>query len=201
MKTQTQALTLSLLAALAPGCTDFYDLRATVYYNFVSLEAPPADAHYQQFVEIGGSTTDLGCFVVEARQINCFDVEDDGTPYLRPSVVSCDCPCTATEVDLCDEDRVVTAGEIRGVVDHSGTGMIRYGGVEIPSVIDLGGATELYITVEPDDGDQPGPSLDLLLRGELRAEGSVLRGELETPTTLPVSGRVTIVPVEDRAWM
>ena len=38
---------------------------------------------------------------------------------------------------------------------------------------------------------------DIVLEGELIDGGSVLRGELENPGIEPVTGRVTIVPVQD----
>jgi hypothetical protein len=192
-----------LLGAGLLGACELYDVRATLHYNFLAMEEAPVGAHYQQFAEVDQSTVDLGCFVMANRQTNCFDVvlQADGTavPLLRPAIVTCECPCTTTAADPCDPAAQVIAGDIRGTVDHRGE-LVRNGGVEIPTEVDLGRATELFITVEPDDDGDAVPSLDVLLRSELRREGPVLRGDLVTPTTLPVSGRVTIVPVEDSVW-
>jgi hypothetical protein len=119
-------------------------------------------------------------------------------PNLRPAVVECGCPCTSYIPDPCDPDRMVMRGDVRGVVDHTDD-VIRYSGAEFPTIIDLGAATEIFVTVEPDTSDAPEPSADLLLQGDLVRNGDVLIGELDNPTTLPVRGKVTIVPTRDGA--
>jgi hypothetical protein len=173
------------------------DVRAVVYYDFVQLEASPVGEHYQEFVDLNGGVVSLGCFVVELRQTNCFDVGANGSPNLHLGVVECECPCTAAVADPCGAaSEPVTAGTIRGVVDEL-SGPLTLGGVEIPVDIDLAPATRLFITREPDTDSDPLPSGDIVLEGELRDGGAVLRGELTNPGNEPVSGRVTIVPVQD----
>jgi hypothetical protein len=185
--------------AFASGC-ELGDIQATIHYNFQGLEPPQVGLHYQHFAEVDGLVVDLGCFVVERRQVNCFDARADGTPVIRPAVVECACPCTAVEDNPCQTGATVVAGAIRGVVDHS-EAAVRAGGVEFPSYTALAESTEVFITREPAADASPQPTSDLLLRGDLRRDGGVLRGELATPTPLAISGQIAIVPVRDGAWL
>jgi hypothetical protein len=191
------------IAALlcVPGCLED-DRRAIMYFNFEQLEPAAAGSHYQQFAEINGAVADLGCFVVERRQVLCSEFLQNGDPKLRPAVVECDrCPCTDVMEDPCRPAAdFVTKGEIRGTVDHP-DGVLRAGGVEYPTQVALDTATELFITIEPDDLDAPGPSGDIILRGDLVRDGSVLRGLLVNPQGALVKGRVTIVPLEDEVTL
>jgi hypothetical protein len=140
---------------------------------------------------------DLGCLVVQRRQINCYDTAGNGSPNLRLAVVECEYPCTAEEPDPCDPTRPpVRSGVIRGLVDQQEDANV-LGGVEIPSDIEMSGADQLFITREPNDDPSPSPSTDILIRGPLIRDGEVIRGNLTSPTIDPVQGTVTIVPVRD----
>ncbi len=192
----------AVLAATLPGCLED-DLESIIYYNFELLEPPPRDFHYQQFAQISGGVVDLGCFVVEMRQVQCtdFTAEDPPQPRLRPAVVECsECPCIDRAFDPCvvepNPPRIVTLGEIRGTVDHP-DGVLRSGGVEYPTRVALADADELFITIEPDFGDEPEPSGDIILLGEAVRDGTVLRGILENPQGGLVKGLFTIVPLKD----
>jgi hypothetical protein len=189
---------MSFLAALAllAGC-QADDVRSVLYYDFVQLEESAADQHYQQFADVRGGIVDVGCFVVQRRQTNCFDTAGNGLPNLHLGVVECTCPCVEVEPDPCDPTRpVVRKGTIRGVVAQV-DGPLVLGGVELPVNIDLGDATHLFITVEANADASPRPSSDILLEGRLRQDGAVVNGELTSPTTKPVTGRVSIVPATD----
>ena len=196
------ALIVLLGAALAalPSCLED-DLEAIVYYNFELLDPAPRDFHYQQFAQIDGGVADLGCFVVEMRQIACNDRTTEGNPRIRPAFVECNaCPCGDRVIDPCDDTRIVTMGEIRGTIDHP-DGILRTGGVEYPTQVALAAATEVFITVEPDFGDVPEPSGDIVLQGDARQDGTVLRGLLENPAGGLVKGRFTIVPLKDEVTL
>lgn len=192
----------AVLAATLPGCLED-NLEAIIYYNFELLEPAPRDFHYQQFAQINGGVVDLGCFVVEMRQVQCtdFTAEDPPRPRLRPAVVECsECPCIDRGIDPCDETRIVILGEIRGTVDHP-DGVLRSGGVEYPTRVALADADQLFITVEPDFGDEPEPSGDVILLGEAVRDGTVLRGNLANPAGGLVKGRFTIVPLKDEVTL
>jgi hypothetical protein len=189
---------LALLPVMAPACLTA-QVRTVVYYNFVQLEESAPDQHYQQFVDEHGGVVSFGCFVVQKRQTNCFDIGGNGQPNLHLGVVECTCPCVEEVPDPCDPaGPMVRAGTIRGVVDQV-FGPVVSGGVEIPLDIDLSDATSLFITVEANDDTSPLPASDVLLRGKLAVDGAVIGGILDSPTTKPVTGRVTILPVQDEA--
>lgn len=198
MQRSSLGLALLGLAALAwaSGCSAT-DVRSVLYYDFVQLDESAVDQHYQQFADVHGGIVDLGCFVVQRRQTNCFDTAGNGQPNLHLGVVECECPCTALEVDPCDPTRApVRKGVIRGVVAQT-DGPLVLGGVELPVPIDLSDATRLFITVEANSDADPRPSSDIILSGKLAADGAVVNGVLDCPTSQPVTGRVTIVPATD----
>jgi hypothetical protein len=189
------ALALTLIAFLAACGAD--DVRTVIYYDFVQMEPSAPDQHYQQFADVNGGIVDFGCFVVQQRQTNCFDIAGNGAPNLHLGVVECTCPCLEQEPDPCDASRgMVRKGTIRGVVQQS-QGPLVQGGVELPVSIDLSDADHMFITVENNADDSPRPSANVLLDGALERQGAVIRGDLESPSTKPVSGRVTLVPATD----
>jgi hypothetical protein len=188
--------TLLLLLVFTSACVAS-DVRSVLYYDFVQLEESTPGQHYQQFADVHGGIVDIGCFVVERRQTNCYDTAGNGQPNLHLGVIECTCPCTERVADPCDASRaMVHAGTIRGVVAQV-DGPLVLGGVELPVPIDLTDATRLFITVEDDADTSPQPSTDILLQGKLEKDGAVVNGVLDSPTTLPVTGRVTIVPATD----
>lgn len=187
---------LLAMTVLATAC-ETASVRAVLYYSLTQVGESAANEHYQQFAEINDAVVDLGCLVVQRRQVNCFDNAGNGAPNLRLAVVECACPCTELEADVCDPARpMVRAGVIRGVVNHS-EGPVVLGGVEIPTEIELGAASGLFITREANDDDSPLPSTDLFLGGRLERDGAVVRGTLTSPSIELTQGIVTIVPVRD----
>jgi hypothetical protein len=187
---------LALLIAGAGGC-ERAPVHSIIYYDLALLAASGADDHYQQFAELNGGVVDLGCLVVQRRQLNCFDNEGTGDPNLRLAVVECECPCVAQEPDPCDADRgMVRTGEVRGLVNES-EGPFVLGGVEIATEIELADATGIFFTREPNDDPSPQPSADVILGAALERDGAVLHGELVSPTRQPVQGTVSILPVRD----
>jgi hypothetical protein len=189
-------LVLALAGAAGAGCSAS-DVRSVLYYDFVQLDESAPDQHYQQFVDVHGGIVDLGCFVVQRRQTNCYDTAGNGQPNLHLGVVECTCPCTEEVDDPCDPSRPkVRKGTIRGVVAQV-DGPLVLGGVELPVPIDLTDATHLFITVEANADTSPQPSSDVVLQGKLERDGAVVNGVLDCPTPLPVTGRVTIVPATD----
>lgn len=196
MRSLANIVVLGAALAALPGCLEA-DLKAVVYYNFELLKPAPRNYHYQQFAQIDDGVADLGCFVVELRQVTCNDRTSEGDPRIRPVFVECSaCPCIDREINPCDDSLIVTMGEIRGTIDHP-DGIIRTGGVEYPTQVALDAATELFITVEPDFNDAPEPSGDIILRGDATRDGNVLRGILENPAGGLVKGLFTIVPLND----
>ena len=194
------ALVVLWLLVSAAAC-EHAPVHAVIHESFSLLDASAADEHYHHYAGRGGVVVDLGCFVVERRQLDCFDTTGGGQPLLYLAVVECTCPCVDEEADPCDATRPqVRAGTIRGLVDREG-GTLTRGGVELPSRVDLSDASQLFITRE-DNGDvDPAPGRDVVLDGPLVRDGRVLRGELESPTRAAVSGLVTVVPVEDEVWL
>lgn len=189
-------LLLSLILLGAGACQQA-PVRSVVYYNFAQLDESADDEHYQQFADVNGGVVDFGCFVVQRRQTNCFDSTGTGQPNLHLGVVECVCPCTEVEPDPCDSSReMVRSGEVRGLVNQV-QGPLLLGGVEIPISVDLGGATDMLISVEKNVDPSPSPSTKVLLKAKLFKDGTVLRGTLKSTTTDPVQGAVTIVPVKD----
>jgi len=189
---------LALLLAAAAGC-DEAPRHAVIYYDLALLAGSNTYDHYQHFAEVGGAVVDLGCLVVQRRQLNCFDNAGTGEPNLRQVVVECACPCVSEEPDPCDPTRpAVRTGDVRGLVNAT-AGPFVLGGVEIPTEIELSEATGLFITRESNDDASPLPSADVVLGGALQRDGAVLHGELVSPTRDPVQGTVTIVPVRDEA--
>jgi hypothetical protein len=195
--TAARTTMLLLLALGASASCEQAPVHAVLYYNFALLPASSPDDHYQQFVDLDGAVVDLGCLVVQRRQVNCFDTAGTGEPNLRLAVVECDCPCTVEEPDPCDPARpAVRAGTIRGLVNQS-EGPVVLGGVEIPTEVELADATGLFLVREPNDDPSPLPSTDVVLAAPLYRDGPVIRGNLTSPTNDPVQGAVTIVPVRD----
>lgn len=195
MRPESFAACLAML--LGSTACEHAPVRAVVFEQFSLLEASAADEHYQQFVQRGPIVVDLGCFVVQRRQVNCFDSGGNGQPNLYLAVVECECPCVAEEPDPCDATRpMVRTGAIRGIVDQE-AGSTTRGGVELPTNIDLADATWLFVTRERNDDIDPAPGTDTVLGGPLLPEGEVLRGQLHSPTRQAVSGHVSVVPVRD----
>jgi hypothetical protein len=193
------AMVCAIAALAGAGACQRADVRAVIYYNFSLLDASQPGQHYQHFADVNGGVADLGCFVVESRQLNCFDSSGTGQPNLRLAVVECACPCVAEEDDPCDATRPqVRLGTVRGLVNET-QGPVQLGGVEMPTDVDLARAEDLFITTESNDDTSPAPSASVVLTGRLVPDGAVLRGSLASPTTRPVQGNVTILPVTDEA--
>lgn len=205
----TRLCGLGLLGTLlATGACDVTERRANIYYNFSLMPAPEAGTHYEHFAVIDGFAINLGCFTVEDRQVNCFDYswppgEAVPIPNYHPAIIECECPCVEKAEDPCSaegENRPeVFAGTIVGTVDHSAE--IRLGGAEFYTNIELAETQAIEVSLEDDRDSDPRPTGLLLLRGEVRREGSVLRGSLGTPTTKPIRGQVAILPIEDGALL
>lgn len=190
-------LVLALLCPGALGACQSADVRSVVYETFSQLPESTQNEHYQQFADVNGGVVSIGCFAVQKRQLDCFDTTSSGQPNLRLGVVECECPCAAYEEDPCDATRrQVRSGVIRGLVNET-QGPLQLGGVEIPTNLVLKQASDIFITVESNTDADPGPSGNVLLKGALLQDGSVLRGNLKTTTTQPVGGTVAILPVED----
>jgi hypothetical protein len=188
---------LLLTTALVAAACDRASVHSVVFYNFTQLDASADLEHYQQFAEIDGGVVDLGCLVVQRRQLSCYDNAGSGEPNLRLAVVECQCPCAAVEPDPCDPARpMVRSGAIRGLVNQS-EGALVLGGVELRSDVELAAATGLFITREPNDGDSLAPSDDVVLGGALVPDGAVIRGLLTSPSSDVRQAIVTIVPVRD----
>jgi hypothetical protein len=202
MRTRRRLSVLTLLApvalvALAGSACTVRDLRGVIYYDLVGVPESQPTQHYQQFVDAHGGIVDIGCFVVQKRQTNCFDNAGTGQPNLHLGVVECTCPCTEEIADPCDPTRPkVRAGTVRGVVGQV-LGPLFLGGVEEPVEIDLADATRLFITLEENADTSPSPSANVVLEGELHKDGEVVNGLLSSPTPAATSGRVTIVPATD----
>lgn len=189
-------LLVCLVLGLAAAC-EHAPVHAVVYENFSQLAASPTGEHYHQFAERGGAVVDVGCFVVQRRQLNCFDAATTGQPNLHLAVVECECPCASLEPDPCDATRpLVRSGAIRGLVDEEGGSLTR-GGVETPTPIDLADASGMFITRRKNDSTDPLPGGDVVLGGQLVREGGVLRGTLVSPGREPTRGLVAVVPVVD----
>jgi hypothetical protein len=190
-------LVLALLTPGALGACQSADVRSVVYETFSQMKESAATEHYQQFADVNGGVVSIGCFVVQKRQLDCFDTTSSGQPNLRLGVVECECPCEAFENDPCDVSRrQVRSGVIRGLVNET-QGPLQLGGVEVPTNLVLKQASDIFITVESNTDADPSPSGNLLLKGELLKDGTVLRGTLKTATTQPIGGTVAILPVED----
>ncbi len=188
---------LLLLTLVGAGACQQADVRSVVFYNFALLDESAADEHYEQFADVNGGVVTYGCFVVQKRQLDCFDAASTGAPNLRLGVVECTCPCAEVEDDPCDPSRrPVRTGSVRGLVNET-QGPLQLGGVELPTNVDLANATDLFITLEKNADASPSPSTDVVLKGTLQQDGSVLRGTLKSPSNRPVQGAVTILPVKD----
>jgi hypothetical protein len=188
---------LSWVVLFVLGACEHADVRAVVYETLSQVEVSRPAEHYRQLAQRGDVILDLGCFVVQRRQSNCFDASSDGHPNFHLAVVECACPCTDEEPDPCDATRAhVRSGTIRGLVDEEG-GTATSGGVEIPTNVDLADATWLFVTREPNDTTGVAASGDVVIGGALVPEGAVLRGELASPTRQPARGHVTVVPARD----
>jgi hypothetical protein len=195
MRSPSAGLSCLILFALA-GC-EHAPVRAVVYETFSQLEVSPAAEHYRQFAQRGEVIVDLGCFVVQRRQSNCFDASSTGLPNFHLAVVECACPCMGEEPDPCDATRpLVRTGTIRGLVDEEG-GTLTRGGVEIPTNVDLADATWLFVARQPNDATALPQGDEVMVGGALVPEGEVLRGELSSPTGQPTHGHVTVVPARD----
>lgn len=178
------------LSALA-GC-EHAPVRAVLYETFSLLPASVEGEHYERFGQVNGVSAPIGCFVVEKRQIDCFDSNGAGEPNDHLAVVECTCPCDEQVDDPCDPDRPpVRAGTVRGLVDEEGGALTR-GGVETPTDIDLAQAGYLYVRRVPEMG-----APEVILGGPLVRDGSVLLGRLRSPTNQPVTCLTTVVPVVD----
>jgi hypothetical protein len=178
---RTRHLLWLSFAVLCAGCPEA-KYQTVLNYNFsADLPASAPGYHYEQFATINGGVVSLGTFRVRYDvALNKFDVDADGVPYKRRAVVSTDFEA----YDADDENfGDVKHGTIYGVLDGSDPGTsLPVGGVTYPTGVDCSGATEIFITVEPDDRGTPLPSHDVMLQGYLtqRLQGTIA-GDLTNP--------------------
>jgi hypothetical protein len=186
-------------AVLLAGCPQAR-IATLVDYNFSSdLPASPAGFHYEQFATINGSVVSLGTFVVRYDvALSKFDVASDGTPNTRRAVVNVGFEAYPEgDPDWGDPKPGST---IYGVLDGSDPNTsLPVGGVEFPTGVDCTGATEIFITVEPDDRGTALPSHDVMLQGYLtqKLQGT-LAGNLTNPAGYTrINGHVAVVVLKD----
>ncbi|MBI5479411.1 MAG: hypothetical protein HY906_11170 [Deltaproteobacteria bacterium] len=194
----SHVLWLSCAVVLA-GCPEAR-YASVLDYNFsADLPASAPGYHYEQFATINGSVVSLGTFVVRYDvALSQFDVGSDGRPNRRRAVVNVGFEAYP-EGDPSWGDP--TPGSIiYGVLDGSDpTTSLPVGGVEIMTPVDCTGATEIFITVEPDDRGTALPSHDVVLQGYLtqKLQGA-LAGELTNPDGYArINGHVSVVVLVD----
>jgi len=187
------------LAALLAGCPQ-PRVGSVVYYNF-SADLPESQPgyHYEQFVLVNGTLVSLGNFVVRYDvALSKFDVDSGGTLNQRRAVVNVGFEAYPAGDPNAGDPK--PGSTVYGVLDGSDpVTSLPTGGVEYPTPIDCTGATELFITVEPDDRGTALPSHDVVLRGAL---AGTVQGTLSGALTNPagynrITGRVSVVPVKD----
>lgn len=167
-----------------------------IYYTF-SGDTPMSEEgfHYEQFAVINGAIVSLGTFRNALCALSPFDVttSDAGTfPNRRKCVVSAD----YRE----DDEGRATSGKFYGVLDGSDpVTSLPVGGIEMPTPVDCTGATEVFITIEPDNRGTPLPSHDVILQGYVAGTvQGVLTGELTNPQGYAkIRGHVSLVPLRD----
>jgi len=122
-------------------------------YNFSSdLPASEPGYHYEQFATINGSVVSLGSFVVRYDvALSKFDVDSTtGVPFKRRAVVNVGFEAYPEGDPNWGDPK--PGSTIYGVLDGSDPGTsLPVGGVELATGVDCSGATEIFITVEPDD--------------------------------------------------
>ena len=169
-------------------------------YNFSSEMPESAPGyHYEQFATINGSVVSLGTFAVRYDvALSKFDVDSDGRPNRRRAVVNVGFEAWPDgDPDWGDPKPGST---IYGVLDGSDPNTsLPVGGVDYMTPVDCTGATEIFITVEPDDRGTALPSHDVVLQGYLTQtlQGAVA-GELTNPEGYTrINGHVAVVLLKD----
>jgi hypothetical protein len=188
------------LAVLLSGCPEA-KYASILDYNFSSdLPASEPGYHYEQFATINGSLVSLGSFRVRYDvALSKFDVDSTtGVPFKRRAVVNLDFDAYPEGDPLWGDPK--PGSIIYGVLDGADPGTsLPTGGVEIPTHVDCSGATEIFITVEPDDRGTALPSHDVMLEGYLtkKLEG-VLAGDLTNPDGYTrIRGHVAVQVLKD----
>ena len=191
-------LWLSFAVVLA-GCPEAR-IASVLNYNF-STDMPASEAgyHYEQFATINGAVVSLGSFEVRYNvALSKFDVGADGVPYKRRAVVSVGFEAYGEGDENYGDPK--PGSVIYGVLDGSDPGTsLPVGGVEISTPVDCTGATEIFITVEPDERGTALPSHDVILQGYLtqKLQGATA-GELTNPDGYTrISGHVSVVVLKD----
>ena len=191
-------LWLSFAVVLA-GCPEAR-IGSVLNYNF-STDMPASEAgyHYEQFATINGAVVSLGSFEVRYNvALSKFDVGADGVPYKRRAVVSVGFEAYGEGDENYGDPK--PGSVIYGVLDGSDPGTsLPVGGVEISTPVDCTGATEIFITVEPDERGTALPSHNVMLQGYLtqKLQGAVA-GELTNPDGYTrIYGHVSVVVLKD----
>jgi hypothetical protein len=186
-------------AVLLAGCPQAH-YATLLDYNFSSdVPASAPGYHYEQFATINGSLVSLGSFVVRYDvALSKFDVDSNGVPNQRRAVVNVGFEAYP-EGDPNWGDP--TPGSILyGVLDGSDPNTsLPVGGVEIQTAVDCSGATEIFITVEPDDRGTALPSHEVVLQGYLTHQlQGALAGDLRNPDGYTrINGHVAVVVLHD----
>ncbi len=188
-------------AVLCAGCPEA-KYHTILDYNFSSdMPESPTGYHYEQFATINGSIVSLGSFEVRYDvALNKFDVDPDGVPFKRRAVVNAGFEAYGEDDENWGDPK--PGSLIYGVLDGSDPSTnLPVGGAEIPTSVDCSGATEIFITVEPDDRGTALPSHDVMLQGYLtqRLQG-VMAGELTNPDGYTrIRGHVAVEVLKDEA--
>ena len=186
-------------AVLLAGCPEA-KYASILDYNFSSdLPESAAGYHYEQFATINGSVVSLGSFVVRYDvALNKFDVDSSGAPNRRRAVVNVG--FEAYGEDDANWGDPKPGSIIYGVLDGSDANTsLPVGGVEIPTAVDCTDATEIFITVEPDDRGTALPSHEVMLQGYLtRQLQGVVAGDLTNPDGYTrIRGHVAVQVLKD----
>jgi hypothetical protein len=188
-------------AVLLAGCPEAR-YATLLDYNFsADVPASAPGYHYEQFATINGGLVSLGSFVVRYDvALNKFDVDGNGVPNKRRAVVSVG--FAAYPQGDPNWGDPMPGSTIYGVLDGSDPNTsLPVGGVEIPTAVDCTGATEIFITVEPDDRGTALPSHDVVLQGYLTKQlQGVIAGDLRNPDGFTrINGHVAVVVLQDNA--
>jgi hypothetical protein len=186
-------------AVFLSGCPEAH-YATLLDYNFSSdVPASEPGYHYEQFATINGSLVSLGSFVVRYDvALSKFDVDSEGKPNRRRAVVNTGFEAFPEGDPNWGDPK--PGSIIYGVLDGSDPSTsLPVGGIEFPTAVDCSGATEIFITVEPDDRGTALPSHDVMLQGYLtqKLQGT-LAGNLTNPDGYTrINGHVAVVVLQD----
>ena len=186
-------------AVVLAGCPQAR-VASVVHYNFsTDLPASATGYHYEQFATVNGAVVSLGSFEVRYDvALSKFDVGTDGVPVKRRAVVNVGFEAYPEGDENWGDP---TPGSIiYGVLDGSDpTTSLPVGGAEFPTNVDLTGATEIFITVEPDERGTALPSHHVMLQGYLtQTLQGAIAGDLTNPDGYTrINGHVSVVLLKD----